>query len=115
MTVSRKLPPGLLDMLVDEQILSIAAATNIRSRVEEAWVPIGKILRQRGHLTMAEMMHLLELQTAEPHLRLGELAVREHFCTEADLEEALRLQRENSPHALLNRIGALGIVGQRAK
>jgi len=100
MNASRTLPPGLLDMLVEEQILSASVAAGIRGRVQEAWVPIGKILRQRGHLTMAEMMHLLELQTAEPHLRLGELAVREHFCTEQDLEEALRLQREGSPHPL---------------
>ncbi len=100
MTAAHKLPPGLLEMLVDEQLLPVSAAADIRTRVRDAWVPIGKILRQRGHLTMAEMMHLLEMQTAEPHLRLGELAVREHFCTEADLEEALRLQREGSPHPL---------------
>jgi hypothetical protein len=49
---------------------------------------------------MDQMTRLLEMQTSEPHLRLGELAVREGFCTEEDVREAMRLQREASPHAL---------------
>jgi len=94
------LPPGLLDLLLEEGLLSTSAAARIRSTVQEGWVPIGRILRQRGHLTIAQMMHLLEMQTSEPHLRLGELAVREGFCKEKDIEEALRLQQEASPHPL---------------
>ena len=31
---------------------------------------------------------------------VGELAVREGYCTEEEVDEALRLQREASPHAL---------------
>jgi len=93
-------PSGLLDMLVLEGLISVSAAAKIRDKVRESWMPIGKILRQRGHLSMDQMMRLLELQSSEPHLRLGELAVREGWCTEEDVAEALRLQREMSAHPL---------------
>jgi hypothetical protein len=49
---------------------------------------------------MGQMTQLLVLQTCEPRLRFGELAVREGFCTDEDVQEALRLQRGASPHAL---------------
>jgi hypothetical protein len=100
MPAPSNLPLGLLDMLVEEGLTSPSTVAKIRIKAKEAWVPIGKILRQRGHLTMIQLMRILELQTSEPHLRLGELAVREGFCTEEDILEALRLQREASPHAL---------------
>jgi len=87
-------------MLVLEGLISVSAAAKIREKVRESWMPIGKILRQRGHLSMDQMMRLLEMQSSEPHLRLGELAVRERWCTEEDVAEALRLQREMSAHPL---------------
>jgi hypothetical protein len=40
------------------------------------------------------------MQAAEPHLLLGELAVREGLCKEKHVQEALRIQRETSPHVL---------------
>jgi hypothetical protein len=95
-----ELTSDVLDMLVLEGLTSPSTAWKIRTQVQESWLPIGKILRQRGRITMDQMTRLLVLQTSEPHLRLGELAVREGFCTEEDIREALRLQREASPHAL---------------
>jgi hypothetical protein len=68
-------------MLVEEGLISFSAALEIQAKAHAAWVPIGKFLRQGGHLTMNQLTHLLELQTSEPHARLGELAVREGFCT----------------------------------
>ena len=91
-------PPGLLDLLVQEGLTTTAIAQKIRNKIRATWVPIGTLLRQRGHLSMSELASLLEIQTAEPHLRLGELAVREGFCTEEDVDEALRLQCAAIPH-----------------
>lgn len=93
-------PQGLLDLLVTQQVITPASAEKVKTRVRDAWLPVGKILRQRGHLTMGELMDLLQMQTAEPHLRLGELAVREGYCAEEDVQEVLRIQRETSLHPL---------------
>lgn len=87
-------------MLVLDGLTSSSTAQKLRSQVQEAWLPLGKILRQRGRLTMEQMMRLLVMQTTETNLRFGDLAVREGYCTADDIEEALRLQREASPHAL---------------
>jgi len=81
-------------------VITFTTADRVRARVRDAWIPIGKILRQRGHLTMGQLMDLLQMQTAEPHLRLGELAVRQGFCTEEDVQEILRVQRDTSVHPL---------------
>jgi hypothetical protein len=100
MRPSWELSSDVLDMLVLEGLTSPSTAWKLRSKVQESWLPIGRILRQRGRLTMDQMTRLLVMQTSEPNLRIGELAVREGYCTEEDIDEALRLQREASPHAL---------------
>lgn len=92
------LPIGLLDMLVGEGLITKSTAIQIKNRVRESWVPIGEVLRSQGHLTTSQLMDLVQLQAAEPHLRLGELAVREGFCAEQDLLDAVSIQRETSPH-----------------
>jgi hypothetical protein len=94
------LPPDFFDMLIEEGLTSVSIAVEIRDKAREAWVPIGTMLRQRGHLTMDQFAYLLEIQASEPHVRLGELAVREGFCIEECVEEALRLQREAYLHAM---------------
>ena len=91
---------GLLEILVEEQVITHSEADRLRGRVRDGWMPIGRILRQRGHISMSQLMDLLQMQTQEPHLRLGELAVREGHCTEEDTVVALLIQRESSPHPL---------------
>ena len=88
----------LLDMLVDDHLIDRDTREHILARTRDQWVPLGKILKQRGRLTMAQLMSLLERQNESPEHLLGELAVREGYCTEEDVHEALRLQREISPH-----------------
>ena len=100
MSTRRTPSQGLLDLLVAENVIASSAAERVRARVRDAWLPIGKILRQRGHLTMGQLMDLLQRQTADRHMRLGALAVHEGFCTEKDLNEVLRVQRETSLHPL---------------
>jgi hypothetical protein len=95
-----KLPYGLLQMLVLEGTISITTASRIQEKAHAAWLPIGQILRDRGHLTSDQVFRLLQMQAEEPHLLLGELAVREDMCTQRQIEDALRHQRESSPHVL---------------
>ena len=93
-------PYGLLQMLVLEGMISISTAARIQEKAHAEWKPIGQILREQGHLTVEQVIRLLQMQAAEPHLLLGELAVREGLCKERHVQEALRIQRETSPHVL---------------
>ncbi len=87
-------------MLVGEGLISKSAALSIRNRVHEEWVPIGQVLRGQGRLTTNQIMDLVQMQASEPHLRLGELAVRSGFCTEEEVLEAIVMQRLSNPHPL---------------
>jgi hypothetical protein len=93
-------PDELVDLLLNEGVIDGATAAATLERLRDSWVPLGRILRQHNKLSMSQLMELLQLQAGEPHLRLGELAVREGFCSDADVRDALRMQREVSPHLL---------------
>jgi hypothetical protein len=90
----------LLDLFVEEGLVSRAMAETLHARVRDSWIPLGKILRQQGALTMAQLMDLLQEQANAPGRRLGELALQLGLCTPADIERALRAQREASPHVI---------------
>jgi len=64
------------------------------------WKPIGQILLELKLLGAKQLMNLLAIQALEPELRLGDLAVREKYCTEADIERALELQRGSATGAI---------------
>lgn len=98
---SRK-PPSeeLLDLLVEEGAVASADAYAVRSRHRDTWIPLGKILRQKGWLTMGQLVEVLQIQARDPGQRLGDIAVERGFCTAAQVDDALRTQRDLSPHVL---------------
>jgi hypothetical protein len=97
---SKKAPnEELLDLLVEEEALPRPVAEALRARLRETWVPLGKILRQKGWLSMPQLTEILQLQSQTP-LRLGEIACLRGYCTSEQVEQALHIQREMSPHAL---------------
>ena len=100
MTATIELPLGLLDMLVGDGLISTSTALGIWNRVRDSWMPIGEVLRQQGRISTNQLMDLVQMQAAEPHLRLGEIAIREGVCTERDILDAIQLQRESTPHPL---------------
>jgi len=93
-------PDGLLELLVGDGLISQALADTLAARVRDSWIPLGKVLRQQGSLTMGQLMDLLQEQANAPSMRLGDLAVQLGMCTPVDLERALRTQREASPHVI---------------
>lgn len=93
-------PSGILDMLIEEELITTEGAQGIQKKVREAWIPIGELLWQQGHLTRTDLLELVQKQACEPHLRLGEIAVREGFCTQRDILKAVQRQRESNPHPL---------------
>src|SRR4051794_20124329 len=90
----------VLDLLTETGLITSATAESLKSRTRDEWIPLGKILRQQGHITMGHLMELLQLQAREPESRLGDLAVRRGLCTRAQIAEALRIQSESSPHPI---------------
>ncbi|MBK7643248.1 MAG: hypothetical protein IPJ19_09380 [Planctomycetes bacterium] len=100
MHATQRDPDQLLALLVDEALISKAMAETLAARVRDSWIPLGKILRQQGSLTMGQLMDLLQEQANSPSMRMGDLAVQLGMCTPADLERALRSQRESSPHVI---------------
>ncbi len=98
MTSFPPLMSELLDQLVAEGVIAHGRVEVVKQRLNAEWTPLGKVLRQRGHLTMRQLLNLLQLQDADPSVPIGELAVREGYCTENDLEEALRIQQGSAPH-----------------
>ncbi len=88
----------LFDALVRERLIDPSQAESLRRRAQSAWQPLGKILRQRGHITMEQLIGLLDRQAREPAKRLGDLAVEAGYCTRVQLEECLATQRDSSPH-----------------
>lgn len=61
------------------------------------WRPLGEILVRRKILTFAQVTQLIGLQLDVPYMRIGELAVREGYCTMDDVQKALASQREEFP------------------
>jgi hypothetical protein len=96
-------PPSrfeFLEFLVEVGVITPSSCETLKSRTRDEWIPLGKILRQQGHLTMGQLMELLQVQAREPDTLLGDLAVRQGLCTRADVTEALRIQSDSSPHPL---------------
>jgi len=72
----------------------------MKDKVASAYMPIGRILLKQECLKIPQLAQLVQLQLEEPLAHLGELAVREGYCTPESLKECLRYQRENCPHIL---------------
>jgi len=88
---------GLLALLVRDRLLSATAAARIDRVILESWTPLGTILVKHGVLSMGELAALLELQARAPQMRLGELAVREGYCTQAEVDDAVQAQAAATP------------------
>lgn len=52
---------------------------------------------REGYLTLRQIAGLVGMQSEEPHMRLGDIAVREGLCTVEEIQKALAVQRESCP------------------
>jgi hypothetical protein len=94
MTASTSTRADLVTCLREENVLATEVLERLETRSNETVMPLGVILRQRGKLTMAQLIELSHMQSGNPRLRLGELAVSKGWCTAADVDEALAAQRK---------------------
>jgi len=86
--------------LKDAGVISAPTALEIEQSVRDRWLPVGRILLREKHISVQQMTTLLKLQSEETGMRVGDLAVREGFCTQEDVDAALEVQRESCPHPL---------------
>jgi hypothetical protein len=93
MSASTSTRAELAGALREENVLAAEVLHRLEARSNEAVMPLGVILRQRGKLTMAQLIELSHMQSGNPRMRLGELAVKQGWCTEADVDEALAQQQ----------------------
>ena len=93
-------PHDLIALLLAQGLIDDAGAARLNTRVEDTWIPLGKILRQQNLVSMGELIDILQMQDVEPLVPLGEIAVREGYCSAADVERALKLQLELSPNVI---------------
>jgi hypothetical protein len=63
----------------------------------DSWRPVGEILIRSGVLTLRQVAGLIGMQATEPHMRIGDLAIREALCTKEQIMDALRIQRASCP------------------
>jgi hypothetical protein len=90
----------LLDLLQIEGVVTAEHADMMRETLLDSWLSVGNLLRQRGLINARQLLELLQAQVAQPDLRVGDLAVARGYCSESDLAEALRAQRQDVPHVL---------------
>lgn len=96
--------------LTERGLLDTEAASSVRRRASEERTPIGQILITQGHLSVRQVMNVLEVQADEPSLRFGEIAVMKGYLTTLQLEDALQFQASHRRHqiAVLSQDGRLG-------
>lgn len=93
------------NQVIEKRALSLdLVEKHRRSMRETPWVPLGRILIREGILSVRQVMGLVAMQVSEPHIRIGDLAVREGLCTPEEVAHCLDQQAASSPgpiHLLL--------------
>lgn len=99
----------LWNYLEREGLIDLAMRDRLAKTVSQGWRPLGRVLVEMGYLSVKELMRLLAIQADEPSAYLGSLAVREGYCTQSQIEQALRLQRSTTAgvYQFLTSVGGL--------
>ena len=88
----------LWNALVENHALTPELVSEMKATLAtNPWTPLGSILVSQGFLKLNQVSGLLEIQSQEPNQRIGDLAVREGYCTQEQIERALSIQQECCP------------------
>lgn len=93
-------PTDFVQYLRDRGLVNGQTANEIRTTVEQARVPLGRLLLEAGAMTMRDIMRVLALQSDMPGVRFGELAIRVGLINTVQLEDALSRQSTARKHQL---------------
>ncbi|MGH1341871.1 MAG: hypothetical protein ACRBN8_09990 [Nannocystales bacterium] len=103
-------PPTFLRFLTSEGLLSYEDAKKLTEESSKTSTLLGQLMVQQKHVTLAQMVKLLEAQVASPSQRLGELAIAAGYLDEAALQDLLAQQsrtKAQHPVEILRRNHAL--------
>ncbi|MEZ5974665.1 MAG: hypothetical protein R3F33_00185 [Planctomycetota bacterium] len=93
--------PEFWALMVKTHALSEELAEEFQNVLTKTpWMPLGAILVSEGFLKIREVTGLLSIQEKEPNERIGDLAVREGYCTRQQIEAAVRIQQRACPGAI---------------
>jgi hypothetical protein len=99
-TLTQSPPTSLWDRLLEAGILDQEEVRELASKAEFEWAPLGQVLVREGFLTVRRVMELLEKQADDPDKRLGALAVESGYCSPADIDRALSIQKAIRRHPI---------------
>lgn len=88
------------EILTELGVFEASHLSEFRRNHRRPWRQLGEILIRQGALSVKQVGGLLNMQVDEPHMRIGDLAVREGLIDEVQLAKALGAQRRSSPHPL---------------
>ena len=89
---------SFLTHLVGTERIEPELAEKLAKQAEGSWVPIGRILLQGEHLTIADLERVLRIQERRPDRCFGDLALESELIGEATLEWAVEEQRSRAVH-----------------
>ncbi len=84
------------DYMIEQGVLDRTAADELQERCAADRVPLGKILVLEKLITVAQLMHTLEVTDERPHMRFGDIVVSEGYCTRDEVEACIAIQRRKS-------------------
>lgn len=85
-------------LLEEKQIFKAGQLEEIREKVMQNRVPLGKILLESELITMSELLDILEVKGAQPERRIGEIAMDRGLITPEQVSKALDHQMKTNPH-----------------
>lgn len=83
------------DQVAAHEVMSSTKIDEYHKRMcSTSRLPLGALPIKKKFITIRKIMGLLTMQVDEPQLRIGDLAVREGHCTQAQVDVCLAIQQE---------------------
>ena len=85
-------PPTFIRFLTSEGLLSYDEARDLSDLSSKANALLGQMMLRRRHVSLRQMVELLELQASHPNKRIGALAVEAGYIDQNTLDALLEEQ-----------------------
>lgn len=99
----------LLAYLLSEGLISEMEVRDLARTAGADCMPLGQILVRHKIISIQDLLKSLTYQDDHPDAPVGELCVRNGFCTQEQIDAALELQSRSAPHSLLVLLNAFGV------
>jgi hypothetical protein len=107
-------PVPFLQFLVARDVLDHEQAAVIHERALRSNQLLGQLLLRGRHVTLRQMVDLLQRQAESPGKRLGELAIEAGYVTQDQLDGVLAKQTEAGGQHPLDQLMVSGLLAPAA-